>query len=41
MELHFETVGSSVDSGVYCQWAVRGNFAMQMRLPTTLEIAGS
>ena len=38
---YIETVGSSVDSGVYCQWAVRGNLAKQMRLPTTLEMVGS
>ena len=28
-------VGSSVGSGVGCPWAAHGNFAMQIRLPTT------
>ena len=32
---YMETVGSSVGSGVGCPWAAHGNFAMQIRLPTT------
>ena len=31
----YEKVGSSVGSGVGCPWAAHGNFAMQIRLPTT------
>ena len=32
---YMETVSSSVGSGVGCPWAAHGNFAMQIRLPTT------
>ena len=32
---NMKKVGSSVGSGVGCPWAAHGNFAMQIRLPTT------
>ena len=32
---HFATHGLQVGNGVGCPWAAHGNFAMQIRLPTT------
>ena len=32
---HFAAHGLHVDNGVGCPWAAHGNFAMQIRLPTT------